>query len=454
MKSLLEMGIKVPDILLPKTVDTATWAAIACDQHTSEKAYWTEAQKIAGDNPSTLHLMLPEAYLNDDSKENRILDIHRTMKKYLDEGLFASHHGFVYVERLSRDEAGREATRRGIMAAIDLEAYDWNPEAHALIRATEATIPERIPPRVAIREGAMLDIPHVMLLANDPDGLLIEAAGQRVHEAVKENKCAPLYDGDLMLGGGHITGYLIDSEGEECIKSALNTLYEAGRQEDGSVLLFAVGDGNHSLATAKTVWEKAKQSIPKDEWLHSPVRYALVEIVNLYDDALVFEPIHRVLFNVDAIDFLAALVAELGGEIKEMHTEEEMLCRVHEGGSIFGVVVSGRYAVINASAGGLSAARHGGGLPLPVAQIQGILDDYLRDGSKGRADYIHGDKEAIALAGKDSENTVSILLPPVSKDGLFQTIAARGSLPRKSFSMGDASQKRYYMECKRLFDND
>lgn len=463
MKSLLEMGIAAPDILLPRNTDTATWATIACDQHTTDRSYWKKADEIVGEKPSTLRLMLPEVYLNDSGKEKRIKDIHSTMKEYLDSDLFKPHHGFVYVERKSFDANGKESTRRGIMAAIDLEQYDWHHDTTSLIRATEATIPERIPPRVAIREGAPLDMPHIMLLANDSGGVLVEAVGEYVHKSLdaKDAKCSPLYDGELMLGGGHITGYEVDSEGERIITAALNTLFDAGKQKDGSTFLLAVGDGNHSLATAKAVWDNVKDTIPEDKRQTSPIRYALVEIVNLYDEGLSFEPIHRVLFDVDAIDFLAALVAGLGGGIKEAHTEEEMLRRVHSEGNAFGIVVNGRFVVVTAATSNEATSVHGRGYALPVAQIQDILDDYLRgatppDGSanKVRIDYVHGDAEAIALGSKDSVNNVAILLPPFCKDGLFQTIVEKGSLPRKSFSMGEAAQKRYYMECRRLFCND
>lgn len=435
MKRLLELGVAVPEILLPRECDTTTWATIACDQHTADRAYWEAADSIVQDKPSTLRLMLPEAYLEDKDKDEKIERIHSTMREYVDKGVFApARRGFVYLERKAEGHL-----RKGLVAAIDLEKYDWHPEVHALIRATEATIPERIPPRVAIRRGAALDMPHVMLLADDKDGTLIEAVGKRVHDT----SAKPLYDGDLMLGGGHITGYEVDGEGERIVENALNALYEKGKQADGSTFLFAVGDGNHSLATAKTIWDEYKVTLPPAERENNPVRYALVEIVNLYDEGLVFRPIHRVLFDVDAIDFLATLVAEIDGTFKESTTSDEMLQKLMEekahGTSAIGIAAGGRYV-------SLMSPRLGN---LPVAVVQDILDEYKRGKSKVRLDYIHGDDDTIAFGR--IEGNVSIILPSISKDGLFKTIAENGSLPRKCFSMGESCEKRYYVECRRLF---
>lgn len=435
MKSLLEMGIAVPDILLPHDIDTATWATIACDQHTSDRPYWEKADSIVQDKPSTLRLMLPEVYLEDNDKGKRIERIHRTMREYIEGGLFAPPiHSFVYVERQA---AGH--LRRGIVAAIDLEAYDWHTETRAIIRATEATIPERIPPRVVIRKGAPLDMPHVMLLINDKELTLIEAVGKHIHDAVDK----PLYSGELMLGGGHITGYKVDSAGEYIITNALNALAEKGKQSDGTTFLFAVGDGNHSLATAKRVWDEYKGSLSTAEKATSPVRYALVEIVNLYDEGLLFHPIHRALFGIDAIDFLATLVAVIGGDIKETTTSAEMMQAIDanaaKGISAIGVVSNCRYMTISSHSLG----------SLPVSAVQDIIDDYVRGKKELRVDYIHGDDDAIALGCV--EGNMSIILPAVNKEGLFHAIVERGALPRKCFSMGESCEKRYYMECRRLF---
>lgn len=428
MKSLLDMGVSVPDILLPHNIDTLTWASIACDQHTSDREYWRKADETAGSAPSTLRLMLPEAYLGDEGKEERIKSICSAQKEYIKKDIFDKYHGFVYVERKAE---GR--TRRGLVAAVDLEKYDWHPETRALIRATEATIPERIPPRMKIRRNAVLDMPHIMLLVNDKDHLLTEGVGEYVHK----KGIAPLYDGELMLGGGHITGFLVEKEGEEIAAKALNALYEQSKQADGSRFLFAAGDGNHSLATAKAIWDEAKASIPPKERAISLKRYALVEIVNLYDAGLAFKPIHRVLFNADAIDFLASLVAALGSTIKEAMTAEDLKQKVRSGGQ-FGIVTAGRYAVLSLPDDNV----------LPAARIQDVIDDYIRSKPNVKVDYIHGDDDAIRL-GQDKDD-VGILLPPFAKDGLFQTVADKGSLPRKCFSMGETNEKRYYMECRRL----
>ena len=294
MKSFDSFGVCIPEILLPKHINLASWSVIACDQYTQDRDYWKNAAEAAGDNPSTLNLIFPEVYLSDDNREERIAAIKKTMRQYLDRGVFAAgKRGFIYIERTTA--YGR--TRKGLVLAVDLEKYEWKPFSKALIRATEATVPERIPPRMKIRMGAPLELPHIMLLADDEADALVGKTGALA------KKQAPLYDGDLQQQSGHITGWLVDSdEAYAQVDEALAVIAKKGTAADGSTFLFAVGDGNHSLATAKAVWEEHKKTLlsqgaTEASLAESPVRYALVEVVNIYDAGLTFEPIHRVLFG-------------------------------------------------------------------------------------------------------------------------------------------------------------
>ncbi|MCR4631821.1 MAG: DUF1015 domain-containing protein, partial [Treponema sp.] len=320
---LNSFGIRVPEILLPKNIDIKSWSVIACDQYTQDLEYWKKAEATAAGKPSTLNLILPEVYLNSPDKAERIEKIRKTMKEYLGgaeaeteaesaggagsgaagagcadggAGVFApARECMIYIER--KTAFGR--TRRGLVAQIDLETYEWKPFSTANIRATEATIVERIPPRMEIRRGAALELPHIMLLVDDKDDLLVGGSG-----ALAKKK-APLYDGELMCNGGSITGWAVESEDElEGLANAVSKIAEKKRAADGSTFLFAVGDGNHSLATAKAVWDEHKakliaQGADEAEIAECPVRFALVEIVNIYDTGLTFEPIHRVIFNIE-----------------------------------------------------------------------------------------------------------------------------------------------------------
>ena len=306
-------ALQIPTILLPaKNIDLTAWSVIACDQYTQDTEYWQKAADIAKNVPSTLHMILPEVYLNtlpEDQRKHAIAQIQSTMKTYLADSIFAEPvHSMLYIER----KTAYNRLRKGIVTAIDLEKYDWRPTAKAEIRATEATIVDRIPPRMEIRKGAALEMPHIMLLVNDPTRLLIEKIGTALHTA----KTEPLYTAPLMMNAGSITGWAIPSGYSGDIETALEQLYTANTGTDGSVFMFAVGDGNHSLATAKAVWDAYKEqcggvkqqdgtvSLPK-ELEHSLLRYALVEIVNLYDEGLTFEAIHRVIFGADAQDLIS-----------------------------------------------------------------------------------------------------------------------------------------------------
>lgn len=438
MKIFEEMGIRIPKVLLPKNLDTKTWAVIACDQYTQDKNYWLQTQKSTAQKPSALHIILPEIYLNDQTGE-RIKTIHGNMNAYLADGIFDDEREcFIYIER--KTAFGR--TRRGLIAEIDLERYDWKPGARELIRATEATIKERIPPRMKIRTGAPLESPHIMLLANDPRRALVEGLGARVR------KNAPLYSGALMQNGGSISGWRVtEPEDIEYVRSSLETLFTENTQSGGGTFLFAVGDGNHSLATAKAVWQERKAALKAagaDEAAlkNDAVRYALVEIVNLYDEGLTFEPIHRVLFGAEANELTAFLAARLGGTASRMDSVEELENAVKNSSADFGFVFmeNGKteYSLLST-----------GIAELAVSRFQPAVDDFIRSHSGVSIDYIHGGKETAAL-GKNS-GAVGILLPPIAKDSFFATIARTGALPRKSFSMGEADEKRFYIECRKLF---
>ena len=444
MKKLEDFGMKVPEILLPANVDLSKWSVIACDQYTQDLDYWKRAEAAAAGAPSTLNLILPEVYLGAPDKAERIAKIRQTMKEYLGGGVFAApFNGFIYIER--KTAFGR--MRKGLVAQIDLETYEWKPFSKANIRATEATIVERIPPRKEIRKGAPLELPHIMLLVNDKDDILVGGSGA----VAKKN--APLYDGQLMCNGGSITGWGLSSESElATVTEAVAQIAEKNRAADGSTFLFAVGDGNHSLATAKAVWDEYKEELiaggAKDAELEGcPVRYALVEIVNIYDKGLTFEPIHRVIFNVDMPALIEYLAKELDGTVREVSRAAELEAAVKASWADFGFAYKDggvqKYVLLKTNI-----------KELAVARLQPKIDEFLK-GAAGTGtaapeiDYIHGSEEVLKLGERD--NAVGILLPPIAKDSFFETINGRGPLPRKSFSMGEADEKRFYLECRKLF---
>jgi uncharacterized protein (DUF1015 family) len=400
---------------------------VACDQYTQDSAYWEHAGLERAGKPSTLSLILPEARLAE--KDALVPIIRESMRGYVRGGVFApAFTGMVYLERTTA--FGR--LRKGLVTAVDLEAYDWNPEKKARIRATESTIIERIPPRMDIRRDAPLETPHIMLLANDPDHALTETAGNAARKSGKK----PLYDTDLMLGAGHITGYALNEPGE--LAAAENGLrYIAGQHPED--FFFAVGDGNHSLATAKAVWDEYKRDHPGIT--DHPARYALVEIVNIYDEGLTFEPIHRVLFDAEGEDLILYLAMRLESPVLSCPLEEfERVCASEPGA--FGIVYTRegitRYTVLYTHTNELA-----------VSVLQPLFDSFIAEHSGTSTDYIHGKNDLYALA--HNESAVCVLMPPVAKETFFSTITAKGVLPRKSFSMGEASEKRFYFECRNLF---
>jgi Uncharacterized conserved protein len=418
------LGFYPADILLPEKADMTKWAVVACDQFTSQPEYWEAVDKTVGGAPSTLRLILPEAKLNDPNVDEHIGDINRSMKEYLDEGVFKTlPASLIYIERTQSD--GK--IRHGLVGMVDLDQYDFTPGSGALIRATEGTVLSRIPPRVRVRQDAPIELPHVMLLIDDPDRTVIEPL------TAESGKMEKLYDFDLQQGGGHLKGWKLTGAQTDGVADALTGLCSDSAMEKKyglkgvSPLLFAVGDGNHSLATAKQCYENLKKVTPKEQWASLPARYALVEVVNNHDDALKFEPIHRVLFGVKPDAVLSALKAFYPG--------------AHEGegeGHSIAYTCEGRKGVITVP---------NPKMQLAVGTLQAFIDQYLKDNG-GTVDYIHGDEVTDELGAKPGN--IGFKLPAMGKEQLFKTVMADGVLPRKTFSMGHAQDKRYYVEARQI----
>ncbi len=415
-KYLYEANILLPDF---DKNDGEKWAVIACDQHTSEPEYWKAAEKLAGDAPSTLALILPEVYL--DETERRVPAINARMTEYVRDVLQEHEASMILLERT----LANGSVRRGIVGCIDLECYEYTKGAESLIRATEGTVLERIPPRVAVRRGASIELPHVMVLIDDPQKTVIEPVAAVADELAKS------YDFDLMLGGGHVKGYFVDKARQEAVNKALEALIapEAmAARYDGEFapLLFAVGDGNHSLASAKAAYEEVKAALGEAAKDH-PARYALVEVVNLHDEALNFEPIYRVMFGVSPAAVVEAL-REYAGNL-EGFEKPQSVEYVHAGGE--GSVIFRRPTQ-----------------QLTVGTLQTFIDSYLSSHEEASVDYIHGTAATEALARR--EGAIGFLFDGMGKDQLFKTVMCDGALPRKTFSMGHAEDKRYYLECRKI----
>ena len=437
MKIIPDLGIQIPQVYLPKKgTDLTKWSVIACDQFTSQPEYWNQVEKIVGDAPSTLNLTFPEVYLEQPGGEERIKSIQSTMREYLEEGILQPHDGLVYVERMVDGK-----TRKGIILALDLEAYDYNKGSSSLIRATEGTIVDRLPPRIKIRDGATMELPHILVLIDDPNRTVIEPL------RAAKSKLEKLYDFELMLDSGHLTGYAVNEELENQVVDALRGLAKPdtfaakyGIDNNQPVLLFAMGDGNHSLATAKAIWEKIKSQVGMDH----PTRYALVEIENVHDEGLEFEPIHRVLFGLKK-DLFAELEEYFGANFsyKPVVSAEEMVRAVDNthgekqaiglvgGGKKFGVI-----EVANPSSN------------LPVGTIQPFIDSFLKNGGAEKVDYVHGEDVTVNLGSQPGN--AGFYLSGMNKSDLFKTVILDGALPRKTFSMGEAREKRFYMEARKI----
>ena len=417
-------------ILLPaEQIPLEQWGCVACDQFTSDRSYWERAAEAAAGSPSALNLILPEAYLEESDVPARVAKIHETMGDYAHNVLTRAVDGFIYVERTER--SGR--VRQGLVGKIDLEAYSYAQGARQAIRPSERTVEERIPPRMAVRRGARLETPHIMMLADDPGCTLIEPIGE------KKEQLRKVYEGDLMLNGGHIAGWAVEDPALLAqIDSALNVL---GSQEafdarypqakGGAPLTLAVGDGNHSLATAKACWEELKKTLTPEQAENHPARWCLAEVCNVHSPAIEIEPIHRVLFNVDCAAVLLALITWsdenmagccLGGEKKQPFT-------------LAGPHMANVLSFEEPTA------------PLTVGTIDEFIEYYLERHPEGRVDYVHDEPAVRALCKKGA---VAFLMPPFAKSDLFKGVVMGGVLPRKTFSMGHAEEKRYYIECRKI----
>lgn len=390
--------IRKPTFLLPaEGTDLYKWSVIACDQFTSQPEYWEEVEKVVGDAPSTLSMIYPEAYLGEGAGRTR--KIHDSMRRFLDSGEYRAYSCYVLVDRL----CGEGKHRLGLMCEVDLEEYDYSPESVSAVRATEKTVVERLPVRIEIRSGAPLELPHIMLLTDNRDNFMRELYMLRSDV---------LYDTPLNMDGGAVTGYRLD-----CTEKIDNYLNDLSRAAGKGNIVFAVGDGNHSLATAKACWENIKSTLSEEERLTHPARYALCELVSLQDPALEFQPIHRVVFDKDG-DFVRYASA-----------------RLHGNGSCVMVSEGVRYNVaVNDDPA------------QAIADIQDVIDGYTADRRDCSVDYVHGSVEAESVAARSGGT--AILMPLITKNSLFACVQSRGTLPRKSFSMGEGREKRYYMESR------
>ena len=412
------VGIRPSRILLPApSVSDETWACIACDQYTSEPEYWQKAFAAAGDAPSALRLILPEVYLKESA--DRIPVIHKTMAQYLQDGLLAPavDPGFILCERTVPS-----GTRLGLVCAVDLEQYSFEKGSLPLVRPTEQTIASRLPPRLVIRRGAPVELTHIMILIDDPGRTVLEPL------QAKKDALRKVYDFDLMMNGGHLKGWAVDrAEDLEAVDSAMNSLLDSLGADP---LLLAVGDGNHSLATAKAYWNEIREGLSAEERETHPARFALCEIVNIHDEALLFEPIHRVVTGTDAGALLAywqAYAAERG-----------MTLDAAEGHRFTVVTTNGDWTVTVGNPEGA----------IPCETIQKFLDDFLARHPEAEIDYIHGEQSLRTLAS--APGAAGFLLPEIDKKSFFSDVKKLGVLPRKTFSMGEADEKRFYMEAKEI----
>ncbi len=426
---LEKMGLRASDLMIPKKGnDLSKWAVVACDQFTSEKEYWEDVDRLVGDAPSTLRLIFPECYLEDGDGDKRIADINRTMAQYVKDKLFDTYRDcFFLVKRTCGN-----TSRWGLMASLDLDRYSWEKDSISLIRATEGTILSRIPPRKRIRKDAPLEIPHIMVLISDKEKSVIEPL------AAKTERLSEVYDVELMKNGGHLQAWVVDSEKDKAaIASAFEKLYDA--LDPKNPLLFAMGDGNHSFATAKSCWEDIKQTLSEEERKTHPARFCLVELENIFDPGLVFEPIHRVLFNVPEDVFLA----ELAKNADKVDTEK-VGCRnciakhiADQSRQRFGYCTSDKHVVVTLENPSANIA---------AGTLQKVIDSLIAKGYS--VDYIHG-ADVTDKLGSEKGN-IGLFLPAIDKGTFFDTIIKDGALPRKTFSMGEANEKRYYMEARAI----
>lgn len=421
-------GVTVPEILIPdEKVQLKKWAVVACDQFAADRRYWADVQRLVGGAPSAYHIILPEAHLDDPDRAERIRDIQEVMGEYLQDGVLQLlPAGFVLVERWIDG-----APRKGLLAAFDLDEYDFDPEAHPLIRPTEQTLLDRLPPRMEIRRGAPVESPHALVLMDDREHSVIEPV------YAQKDRLAKLYDFELMQGGGRIAGYFVNDPAlTEQILAALNAL----PLRDG--MRFCVGDGNHSIATAKQIWEQTKPSLSEEERLTSPLRYCLAELINLYDPALTFRPIHRVLVKVNpaqALQYVVDALNRSGVEARLIFTRK----RARPTGDANSISFQGRD-----SAGRIELTLPEGMMAADV--LQPVLEKYEAQTPLCRLEYVHGDQTLEQMATQ--YDNIGFYMPALRKEDFFALVTERGVLPKKTFSLGEAHEKRYYLECRLLVE--
>ena len=402
------------DILVPKVEDMSAWSVVACDQFTSDPEYWQRVYERVGDKPSSLRMILPEAELGVKDPEIESKIINATMEKYLNEGVFDEYRdSYIYLERI----LSNGTVRRGLIGALDLEGYDWSADSTSPIRSTEFTVEDRLPPRVKVREEAVLEMPHIMVFFDDP--------GNTVFSAV--NKGKEVYDFELMENGGHVRGWIVSDNA--CIDNAISSLFDEQklREKYGATenpVIFAMGDGNHSLAAAKVYWEKVKASISPEEWDSCPARFVLAELVNIHDEAITFEPIHKVIFETKPEEFFAMAEDFFKNNIGD--------------GKLIELISGNDKKVLNIA-------------DMTIGELIGACEDLCKSYSEkfgGKIDYIHGDDECIEMSSR--EGCCGILLPKMEKSELFTSVMKSGPFPKKSFSIGHGPDKRYYLECRKI----
>jgi len=437
MKNFPSVGIQAPEILIPNNqIDYQKWAVVACDQFTSQPEYWNTVEKIIGQSPSAYHLILPEAYLGTEKEQIHSSKINSLMEQYLKKNYFQVIEGIIYIERYFDN-----SVRKGLIAALDLEQYDFTDGADSLIRATEGTIIDRLPPRIKIRQDALIEIPHILVLIDDPEMSVIAPIIK------SSNSIELIYDFNLMQNSGHLKGYHVTSSNlENKVIQALEKLISPeiqsekyGVEKNTPPLLFAVGDGNHSLATAKSFWDKIKQEAPENH----PARYALVEIVNIHDEGIVFEPIHRLLKGIKE-DWFLSLKNYFNNKldiqkISDFKTLVSAVSNNQTEDQVFGTFDKANFWLVR-----IKEPNH----TLTIGSIQNCIDDLILNNQINDVDYIHGDDTILELGSK-SDNA-GIYLSAMRKDSLFRSVIKDGALPRKTFSMGEAHQKRFYLECKKI----
>lgn len=437
---LSKIGLNLSKILVPNEgIDMEKWAVIACDQYTSDPEYWEDVDKNVASSPSSLRLFLPEVYL-DTPKERKISSsIFREMKSYLRSGTLTElEPGFIYIQRTTT----YGNVRNGLMACIDLEMYSYDKDSSSMIRPTEKTIVDRIPPRVKIREKAVLELPHILFLIDDPGKTVIEPLEKT------KNLYKKIYDFDLMKNGGHIEGHHITED--SALSSIANSItaladkepFAARYGDDKAMMLYAVGDGNHSLASAKQHWENIKSDLENDEIIDHPARFALVEIINIHDEGMKFEPIHRVLFNCQIADLLGEMASEFDiivQDFDDISSLGEFVKKEYDNkiSHTFGIMSGDVLKAVSINQPKFSLA---------VATIQSFLDDFIEK-NKIEIDFIHDTDSTLELS---TEKNTGLLLPPIDKSGFFKTVIDEGTLPRKAFSMGHADEKRFYLEARKI----